>query len=244
MEKTKPKSKRLPILRVEGIQSQGQAPLQEDYFEVNPEKGVFILADGFGGSQGKKVSKIAVQSIRQFLEQQAGDLDATLPFELRSFYSIAGNALFNAVAFANQKVNQTNQGRCWLNSGGASAIAGYLEGRLLSLAQVGCCSLYLSRKGRVKQIVAPRSLSRQMDPLGDHPEGAQVPLMSYGTVKHLEPEIVEIEVQPGDQLYFFSSGLSEDQQSALIQIGDVDILRQNFEQLNLQSNGTLLWVLF
>ena len=83
------KKEKLPIQWAEGFQLQGTAPVQEDFFEVNPKRGIFILADGFGGTAGKKAAEITVKSVKKFLEQEAGDLDATLPFELRSYFSLA-----------------------------------------------------------------------------------------------------------------------------------------------------------
>lgn len=124
---------RIPLLFAEGFQRQGETPVQEDYFEINPERGIFILADGFGGGAGKVAAQSAVKYVRQFLEQEAGDLDATLPFELRPYFSLAGNVLFNAISYANQKLLKMNQGRTWMNSGGASLTAAYLEGKLSTL---------------------------------------------------------------------------------------------------------------
>ncbi|MBU6153043.1 MAG: hypothetical protein KGP28_01965, partial [Bdellovibrionales bacterium] len=97
----------------EAFQVQGANPVQEDYFEINVDRGIFILADGFGGSAGREAAELAVKSARKFMEQEAGDLDATLPFELRPYYSLAGNVLLNAIAFANQTVFQRNHGRSW-----------------------------------------------------------------------------------------------------------------------------------
>lgn len=227
---------------IEGVQSQGLAPVQEDFLEVNLERGIFILADGFGGSAGKAVAKSAVQYVKQFLEQEAGDLDATLPFELRQYFSLAGNVLFNAISFANHKVIKLNEGRTWLNSGGASLIAGYLEGKLLSIANVGTNTVYLKRDGKIKEIVNPKSLGRQTDPFSVDADGKHVPLMSLGTVKHLEPEMVEIEVQPGDEIIFQTAGINEDHFLQLIKLKNQPEIRQYFDGLNTTQNASLIWV--
>jgi len=235
---------KLPIQWIEGSQVQGKAPLQEDYLEVNAEKGIFILADGFGGSQGKTAAKLAVQSVRKFLEQEAGDLDATLPFELRSYYSLAGNVLFNAVTYANQQLMQANKGRSWINSGGASLVAGYLDGKLLALANVGACSVSIKRNGKLKEIVSPKTLARQSNPFDDDEEGRLIPLMSFGTVRQLEPEIVEVEIKPQDQLLFQSAGVTETVRNQLIKLSSAAKIRHYFDEIDSEANASVIWVSF
>jgi serine/threonine protein phosphatase PrpC len=235
---------RLPLRFVEGFQLQGEVPLQEDYFEFNPERGIFIIADGFGGGAGKAAAELAVKAIRQFLEQEAGDLDATLPFELRPYYSLAGNVLFNAVSFANQKLLKMNQSRSWMNSGGASLLAGYLEGNLLALAQVGANRLHLKRGTQLKEIVSPKNLLGQVNPMDEEGPGDEIPLMSFGTVKSLEPEITEIEVREGDQLFFQTSGVKQDLRKVVFSLNSPNRLSQIVDSVPVKSNASLLWLGF
>ena len=211
------KKEKLPIQWAEGFQLQGTAPVQEDFFEVNPKRGIFILADGFGGTAGKKAAEITVKSVKKFLEQEAGDLDATLPFELRSYFSLAGNILFNAISYANQQLMKENESLAMMERGGASLIAGYLEGKLLALANVGACRLHLSREGKVKEVVTPKTLERQSNPFLEESDSS-IPLMSFGTAKNLEPEITEIELMAGDQLCFGTSGFRLAMREKLFQL--------------------------
>ena len=241
------KKSKLPIRWAEGFQFQGSAPVQEDFFEVNPERGIFILADGFGGSLGKKAAEIAVKSVKNFLEQEAGDLDATLPFELRSYFSLAGNVLFNAVSYANQKLMKENQLLPMMERGGASLIAGYLEGKLLAVASVGACRLHLSREGKIKELVSPKTLERQTNPFLDESESA-IPLMSFGTVKQLEPEIHEIEVHAGDQLCFETSGFRQSMRNKLFQLKSHNEFSHAVDEMSsntrLTRNASALFVCF
>ncbi len=236
---------KIPIQWVQSLQYQGLAPVQEDHLNVNSERGIFLLADGFGGSAGEKAAQTVTQSMKQFLEQEAGDLDATLPFELRPYYSLAGNVLFNAVAFANQKLQQMNQGQSWMDAGGASIIAGYLEGKLLSIANVGACSAHLFRNGKSKEIIIPKTLARQENPFEEEAsDGSAVPLMSFGTVKQLEPEITEIELKPGDQLCFQTAGVSQAIRDQLFQLKNRELLSQVIDSSLLRTNTSLIWVGF
>jgi serine/threonine protein phosphatase PrpC len=235
---------RIPLKYAEGFQIQGQVSVQEDYFEINPERGIFIIADGFGGGAGREAAELVTKSVRKFLEQEAGDLDATLPFELRPYYSLAGNVLFNAISYANQNLLKANEGLSYLESGGASLLAGYLEGRLLALANVGVNRLHLKRGSQVKEIVSPRSLLRQVNPMDEEGTGDQVPLMSFGTVKRLEPEISEFEVRPGDQLYFQTAGVNTTFRKTLFTLENPGHLSQIIDSAPTTGNASILWLGF
>lgn len=241
------KKNKLPIQSVDGFQFQGRAPIQEDYFEINADRGIFILADGFGGSAGKYAAEIAVKSVRKFLEQEAGDLDATLPFEIRPYFSLAGNVLYNAISFANQKLIQENLKLGVNDRGGASLIAGYLEGKLLALANVGACRLHLHRDGMIKEVVSPKTLERQVNPFQDEAPSA-IPLMSFGTAKQLEPEIIEIELRQRDELCFQTSGLQRSLREKLFQLKDRNEFShwvdENASNSQIVSNSSAICVRF
>ena len=235
---------RIELKYAQGFQVQGNAPTQEDYFELNPERGIFIIADGFGGAAGKLAAEIAVKAVREFLVQEAGDLDATLPFELRPYYSLAGNVLFNAISFANQKVLELNRDRPALESGGASLSAGFVEGRLLAVANVGSNRVHLRRGTQVKEIVSPKSLLRQVNPIDEEGPGDEIPLMSFGTARSLEPEITEIELRPGDQIFFQTSGVKSAFRQEILALQSPADLSQVIDRLQPSSNASVIWLGF
>ncbi|MBU6376876.1 MAG: SpoIIE family protein phosphatase, partial [Bdellovibrionales bacterium] len=137
------------------------------------------------------------------------DLEATMPFVLRNYFSLAGNVLFNAVIHANRKVLQENKSKNVHEKGGASLIAGFLDGDLLALANVGSCSAWLFREGRVCDLVMPRSYGRLVDPFegGRSIPHIQAPLMAMGMSEDLEPEICEYRVRSGDWLLLATDGV-------------------------------------
>ena len=197
------------IQAVTVFSSQGKRAASENHLLVEEDKGIFVISDGFGGPvPGAAASKAACEAVRNFLFKEAGDQDATLPFELRSYFSLAGNVLFNALIHANKKLVQLNRGKNVHEKGGASLLAGYLDDGLLALANVGTCTAWLIREDGGVELVAPRSYGRLLNPfVRDVHPNKQMPLMSLGVHKDLEPEISEYRVSPGDWILAHTEGL-------------------------------------
>lgn len=216
-----------PILQSMTVFStKGDASIQEDFVLAKRERGLYVVADGFGGSEaGVRASKTACESVLGFLEKEAGDLDATLPFVLRRYYSLAGNVLFNALIHANRKVIDQNKGKSANAKGGVSVIAAYLDEDLFALANVGGCSAWLMRDGKLVELVVPRTYARLLDPftVDPNPDHA-IPLMAMGLTEDLEPEIVEFRVRTGDWLLLQTDGVRSE-------------IREEFQRLQYESPG-------
>lgn len=198
--------------------SSGSRPEQEDFLMADASRGIFAVADGFGGaSAGERAARSACEAVKGFLLKGAGDLDATLPFVLRSYFSLASNVLFNALIHANRQVLLLNGSKSVNEKGGASVVAGYVDGDLLALANVGVCTAWLYREGRGVELVVPRSYARLHDPFNENPpEQHQIPMMAIGTAQDLEPEIIECRLKPGDCLVLHSDGVSGSQREAAL----------------------------
>jgi protein phosphatase len=195
--------------------SAGNRSSMEDYALINAEKRIFVIADGFGGPQpGSAAATAACEAVQGFLCREAGDNDATLPFVLKSYFSLAGNVLFNSLIHANRQVQSLNKGKNIHERGGASVLAGFMDGDLLALANVGACSAWLFREGKARELVTPRTLARLQDPFLDasssqRDPALQVPLSAVGLKEDLEPEIFEFRVKPGDWLLFSTDGIPD-----------------------------------
>jgi protein phosphatase len=205
-------SDRILIQSLMTFMSQGKRSSNEDYLLADQKKGVFVVADGFGGPvPGVEASKIACESVRNFLFREARDLDATLPFILRTYFSLAANVLFNALIHANIKVNQMNREKNVNERGGASVVAGFIDGKFLALANVGGCSAWLYRGDQKIPLVVPRTFGHLSDPfVKSQQEVSKVPLMALGMAEDLEPEIVEYQLKIGDWLILHTDGISND----------------------------------
>lgn len=197
--------------------STGARSCQEDYLLFDEDRGVYVVSDGFGGPQsGAQASRLACESVIEFLSRQAGDMEATLPFVLRKYYSLAGNVLFNALMYANHKILEKNDGKSGHEKGGASIVAGFTEGNIFAFANAGGCSAWLFRGGEAQEIAIPRTFSRMKYPFEKNPrKGQDIPLMALGIGDDLEPEVFEVEFQEGDWIFLQSDGYSAGIREAL-----------------------------
>ena len=196
-----------------GLKIQGRRPTQEDEFRFHSDRGIFSVADGFGGPlPGARASKSACEWIESFLLRGAQDLDATLPFVLRSYISLAGNVLFNALIYANQKILEENRKKNVNERGGASVVTGFIDGDHLALANVGSCGAWLIRGKKAVSLVTPRTYGRLFDPFSKEWASssncaADVPLGALGIYEDLEPEITECRIMPDDWLLLQTDGV-------------------------------------
>lgn len=197
----------------------GNREIQEDWATCILEKGIFTVSDGFGGGEADlSAAKIAGESLREFLEKEAGDLESTLPFVLRSYYSLPSNVLFNALVYANRKILELNKDKNIHEKGGASVIAALVDKDLTAIASVGSCSAWIFRNGESKEIVRPKSYGRLVDPF----QSAErmefgIPLAALGMVDDLEPEINEVRLQRGDWLLLQTDGVPPELRSFIQQ---------------------------
>lgn len=178
---------------------------------INEKKGIFVIAQGFGASTvNSEVEKKVIHTIREFLEKEAGDLEATLPFILRHYYSLAGNVIYNSILHANKKLFKDNQALPLSQRSGCSVLVGLADQDIVAVANTGSTSLWLMRENSMKEIAPPRSYSRMVHPFeGDCVSGKEAPMMALGMNEALEPEISEYKIYHGDAIWLQSVGFKE-----------------------------------
>ncbi len=226
----------IEIRSVSVFSGQGKMPAQEDAVAVDRERRIFVVADGFGGpTAGAAASKLACDEIQHFLVKESGDLEATLPFVIRSYFSLAGNVLFNALLYANRKAMAQNKEKGIHERGGASVLAGFMDGDLLALAAAGGCSAWLFREGKEASLVMERTYGKLCEPFfADLPIGLRAPLTALGMSEDLEPEIFEYRVQKGDWLLLATDGLGSELRGKILELqrsGEAEAARKVTECL-------------
>ncbi|MCM0605321.1 MAG: hypothetical protein KA715_04465 [Xanthomonadaceae bacterium] len=184
---------------------------------VNEKKGIFIVAKGFGDGLGTgEVEKKVIGFIREFLEKEAGDLEATLPFILRHYYSLAGNVIYNSILNANKKLFLENKSKPLQERMGCSVLVGLADQDIVAVANAGSTSLWLMRDQQIKEISTPKTYSRMVHPFeGDCVSGKDAPLIALGMNEELEPEISEYKIYHGDAVWMQTTGFKENIRSQI-----------------------------
>jgi hypothetical protein len=156
------------------------------------------VADGFGGGR-ESVAKTTVTEMMAFLKRGSGDQEITLPFEYRTYCSLAGNVLCNSFVVANRKLRSLFNNTSPQGKGGASAGAAFRDGDRIVLARVGAVAAWIEKEGVWTRLLAPDTLGEVEQPGGTDPS-TQVPLSALGLQKFVEPLVVEWRVRPGSRL--------------------------------------------
>jgi serine/threonine protein phosphatase PrpC len=195
-------------LKSYGMQS-NQGPhlnLNEDLVEADLVNNLFILVDGFGGSNvGDRAAMMVRDQLKRSFTKIAVDPEATFPFFYSHKYLIEGNALINAFHKAHQCINKDNEQKNLDNRGGASVIAAAISENILTLVSTGNCVAYLYRKGLLSLEILPDSLvSLSRDSFQSHLHS--VPMSGIGLFEDLHFSVRELKVAEGDQVILLSDG--------------------------------------
>jgi protein phosphatase len=179
-------------------------PLNEDAYGVDPDNGLFIVADGLGGyNAGEVASTLAVSALLGELPGGAVDLDPAQV--LRSHLEKVNRDIYRAathsVAFEGMAT---------------TLVLAWLVGERLWVAHVGDSRLYRLRHGELEQLTRDHSFSQELLDAGmlTEQEARQMPARNLvtralGVDASVEPEICEVDVEAGDVLLLCSDGVSE-----------------------------------
>lgn len=195
-------------LKSYGMQSH-QGPhlnLNEDLVEADLVNNLFMVVDGFGGSNiGDRAAMMIRDNLKRSFTKIAIDPEATLPFFYSHKYLIEGNALINAFHTAHQNVNRDNESKSLNNRGGGSVIAAAVAENILTLVSTGNCVAYLYRKGHLSIEVLPDSLANlSRDPYQSHLHS--VPMSGIGLFEDLHYTVRELKITEGDIVIMLTDG--------------------------------------
>ncbi len=177
----------------------------QDSFLVNPELGLFIVADGMGGHSGGEVaSSIAVKSSEEVvLDPEANERS---PREvLNKIYEESSHQIFDHAA------NEGPQ----LAGMGTTMVLAYIRKNYIYVANVGDSRCYLFKKPHLWQITEDHSLLNEQIRAGVLNEataqnlvGRNVITRSVGYERDVQPDIFEREINLGEMYILCSDGLS------------------------------------
>ena len=241
-------------LTAHGVSHPGRVrPNNEDALFWDLPTGLFVVADGMGGHQaGEVASRMAVETMRTFLEASRGDQDLTWPFGFDTALSLNGNRLVTAVRLANRKVFQAGEAaagflRAWARRSSRPSS----KTTVLTFCGVGDSRLYICGAGEFSQLTHDDSwvatvLARE--PGFDQTQIAQHPMRHVltnvvGARDDTEVEVGERSFKSGQTLLLCSDGLYGALDDATLQIllggpGELEAIAERLVQTALERNGS------
>lgn len=172
----------------------------EDYCLIEPELGLFVLADGMGGAKaGEQASRMAVETVAE----------RVLSTERRD-----SQVLLSAVEEANRRVLEAAQGDASLEGMGTTLVAALEVDGQLSIASVGDSRAYVLDDDGFRVITddqtwvneVGRPLGLDEDSLKNHPM-RHVLTMAIGASSPLTVNYYSVPLQLGSLVLICSDGL-------------------------------------
>ncbi len=189
----------------------------EDSAYKDPGNGFFIVADGMGGhAAGEVASAMAVDTVRQTLEAQRGEIDAFTASPTDAGRRNLVQLLQTAVLQAHQAVYQRGQNEPDKAGMGTTLDVVVVAGPEAFVAHVGDSRTYLIRDGRTSQITTDHTVAEVLVIEGKLTiEEAQVsPLRTIlvnaiGVSADVGVEMAHVTLKRGDRLLLCSDGLHD-----------------------------------
>jgi len=188
----------------------------EDSMWLDADLGLGVVADGMGGHQsGEVASRLAAETMRDFIARAQQDRDLTWPFGLDAARSFAANCLGTAIRLANRRVYAAAASRENLTGMGTTLVAALARDGHLTFAGVGDSRVYLLRGGSLAQLTRDDSwveaaLAHHLISPTDrekHPY-RHVLTKAIGLLEDVEFEVHEQPLEGGDRVLLCSDGLT------------------------------------
>jgi protein phosphatase len=153
------------VLRAYGVTDKGRVrPANEDWYLVDPELQVCVVADGMGGhNAGEVAARMAVDAVVEYLRDARSAVlrnpedTGAWPFGFERSLSAAGNLLRTAVHIANVQVLETAVTTEAYSGMGTTIVAALVDDDVLSVVNVGDSRLYLLAAERLRQLTSDDS---------------------------------------------------------------------------------------
>lgn len=196
-------------------------PNNEDSLRLDLDIGLFVVCDGMGGAAGGEIASRRV----------ADELVASYRTRLLSHNGVL-DALQVGILRANLDVLRISSDDAALQGMGTTVVALAISAELASIAHVGDSRCYRMRLGILEQLTDDHSFVAEQVALGTmtaHEANASplrnVITRAVGTAIHVEAELREWPIEPGDVYLLATDGLTREVDDH----GILQILRKNPE---------------
>jgi serine/threonine protein phosphatase PrpC len=188
-------------------------PNNEDSFHVDEKAGLLVVADGMGGhASGEVASRMAVDIIRNYFETRKDPQPFIGTYQAE--YSEATNRLGAAIRLANMAIHDLSESTPHYHGMGTTVAAVLINDRKISIAHVGDSRVYLIRSQDIEQLtddhsVAYEQVKKEMISAAEAAvsEMRNVLTRALGVRAHVDVDLGELALMPGDRLVLCSDGL-------------------------------------
>ena len=141
------------MVRFHGVSESGAVRQRnEDCFIADDGLSLFVVADGMGGHvAGEVASRVAVDSIRSFIERSEDSQDLSWPCGLDPALTFSGNRLRTAIHLANRQVIQVAEANDDYTGMGTTVVCALIRERRVAVGHVGDSRLYVFSRGVLQQ---------------------------------------------------------------------------------------------
>lgn len=193
----------------------GGRPDNQDWFVMDRNLGLYIVADGMGGRAGGEVaSRLSTQVVQGFFKLAGTDSDLGFDSASSSVQSLAEARMDMAMRLAHREVCRRQLGELGA-MGSTLAVLLIRHGRAL-IAHVGDSRVYRFRSGAFEQMTADHSFYTEMVASGvqNLPERREYRFgnlitRAVGMQGAFTPEISSGQVERGDRYLLCSDGLTD-----------------------------------
>jgi len=177
----------------------------QDSYLVNPDLGLFVVADGMGGHSGGEVaSSMAVKAVEEFVKDKNGAISSSRDLVSKA-YEEASHRIYDRASFESPE----------LSGMGTTMVCLYHSGTSMFIGNVGDSRCYLFRKPFLWQVTEDHSLINEQLRAGILREdqlktvgSRNVITRSVGYEREVVPDVLERSIQMGDSFLVCSDGFS------------------------------------
>ena len=192
--------------------------INEDVFVLDPQHGVFLVADGMGGhAAGEVASRVATEEILRALSTAVNDSDETWPEHWDSALSAPANAVVDAVVAGHHRVTKEMHDDADLKGMGTTVVVAVhqrIDDKLV-ICHVGDSRAYRLRSGELALLTNDHSWVHEQVTAGFLTEEAarnhplkNVVTQALGGSSEPRVDVLETKIQDGDLYLLCSDGLN------------------------------------
>ena len=207
----------------------------EDSFAIDLDAGMLALADGMGGhAAGEVASRIATDTVAEFVRGTAGAKEIAWPFGFDDRASRSLNRLRSALRLSNERIFRTIEDHPEMKGMGTTLAIVLAEDGVLCVAHIGDSRVYFLRRDVLSQLTSDHSWVVEQVRLGNlsPQEAARHPFRNVitralGSREEVEADYKELQLEVGDIVLLCSDGLTTMLQDSQIK----EILDRNKKDL-------------